>query len=81
MSLFPGLKEALLQKRTNYVAFNEGKEITGCGDCGNNHTFPGLLPFAPTHKCIIATDDKGQMAVIYDPFNIPEYCPIKKEKV
>jgi hypothetical protein len=78
--LLPGLRDALFQNRTQYVAVCKDKIIQGCGDCGNNQPFPGFLPFAPTHRCIISTDDDGKMNVIYDPFNVPEFCPIKQKK-
>ena len=77
MSIISELKNAMFTNRTNYKAMYKGKEITGCGDCGNNQPFPGLIAFAPTHKCIISDDGSGNMMVIFDPFNIPEFCPLK----
>lgn len=71
--------DATIQKRTWYTAIYNGKEIIGCSECGNNQKFPGLLPFAPTHKCIITTKEGEGLMVILDPFNIPEECPLKCE--
>lgn len=73
------LARAIVQKRTNNIAVFDGKEITGCGDCGNNVLIPGVFAFAPTHKCIIS-ESGGELKIIYDPFNIPDDCPIKRSK-
>lgn len=73
----PQLINAMFQRRTPYTAIYKGKEIRGCGDCGNNDAFPGVLPYIPTHKCILRSDGAGGFAIIYDPFNIPEDCPLK----
>lgn len=56
----------------------EGVNITGCCECGNNKEFPGLIPGIPTHKCIIAsTDGNESLMTIFDPYGIPDDCPIK----
>lgn len=77
MSVFKSVMEAVIQKRTGYKALYEGKEITGCVDCGNNQPFPGILPFAPTRKCIVTATSDETMLTIFDPFNIPEECPLR----
>ena len=77
MGMFANLAKAVIQKRTRYRAIYGGKTITGCGECGNNKEFPGLLPFAPTHKCIVTCTTDEDLLTILDPYNIPEDCPIK----
>lgn len=77
MSALKTMLWSVVQKRTGYTALYNGKEITGCSECGNNQAFPGLLPFAPTRKCIVVSTSDEQLLTIFDPYNIPEECPIR----
>jgi hypothetical protein len=77
MSVAKAIMESVFQKRTGYKAMYNGKEISGCSECGNNHPFPGILPFAPTRKCIITSTSNETLLTIFDPYNIPEECPLR----
>ena len=77
MGVLASLKNAMFLNRTKYRAMVGGKEIYGCGECPNNQPFPGLLPVAPTHRCILVMTPEESFMTIFDPFNIPEDCPLK----
>ncbi len=81
MSVFTIMKKAVSAglKRTGYNAIYNGKVITGCFECGNNKTFPGAIPGMPTHKCIVTCTSDESLMTIFDPYNIPEDCPLKVE--
>jgi len=77
MGVLSSLKNAMFLNRTKYHAMIDGKEICGCGDCTNNQPFPGLIPVAPTHRCIQVMTPEESFMTIFDPFNIPNECPFK----
>ena len=62
-------------KRTGYRAVIDGEIIYGCGDCKYNVEMR-LTPLAPmAHYCTgSARDSDGVPRVVWDPYDIPEFC-------
>jgi hypothetical protein len=81
MSILARLRDDVILKRTGLTAQYNGKVIHGCSECGDNHEFPGVLPYAPIHRCIAEIDSTGQNPIILDPFNIPNWCPRQLQEV
>lgn len=59
--------------RTGYKALVNGEIIDGCGVCGFNKEM--RLHTLPAHYCIESIKSNGEPQAIYDPFDIPEFCP------
>jgi hypothetical protein len=59
--------------RTGYRALVDGQIILACGDCGFNKLL--VLYQLPAHYCTTSFNDHGDFNAIYDPCDIPEFCP------
>jgi len=83
--MFEHQMQSLYQKtilqRTGYKAKDGDKIIDGCGECSANSTVPGIMKIAPGHVCTREISGSGTYAIILDPFNIPEWCPVKIKEV
>ena len=65
-------------RRTGYKALINGMIINGCGlGCDFNKEMK-LLPYAPmAHYCTAMFDPAGNPKVIYDPYDVPAFCPFR----
>lgn len=72
------LVQKVILQRTGLRAVINGETINGCGECKHNREVPGLLEIAPGHLCD-ASPLEGPLHVIFDPYNIPKWCPYKIE--
>lgn len=77
MSMLGSLMQKVILKRTGFTALIRGQVIVGCGECIYNHEEPGIMKGAGIHRCsmVLGLDSKNRP--IWDPGNIPEWCPYK----
>ena len=77
MNALDTLVQKVILKRTGYKALVKENLISGCGDCCYNLEEPGLIKIAPVHRCSMTIVTDGKHQIIFDPLNIPEYCPFR----
>lgn len=62
-------------RRTGYKAMVNGEIIDGCEFCTFNKFI--RLHTLPAHYCTTQLNGRGDFNVIYDPFDVPEFCPYR----
>ena len=65
--------QQVIMQRTGYKVDDDGKIISGCGECSHNLEGAGIMALAPSHYCNLTVQKK----LILDPFNIPVWCPLR----
>jgi hypothetical protein len=81
MQFFDKLVQKTIMRRTGYKALIDGMMITGCSQCKFNIEVPGIMAMAPGHRCSMTMMSDGKGAIIWDPANIPEFCPFRFKEV
>jgi hypothetical protein len=68
--------------RTRYKAIVDGEKIIdGCYACRHNIAKKEKPYFPEIHRCDADIDNGGNFRVLFDPMNIPEFCPFMATEV